>query len=315
MYFKLTKNFVLILPFLLLGQSCIKDNFVEVTNPKLDTSSVNEIDQLIVPEDFEFNTHDQITITINDDTANVKYDVYAYNDTQYVGDTFQFINDEGQPDTSTEFKSDILNHLLFTGITVNGLLEHKMALPTYYDKIYIRRKNGFQYSSEIINIESNRAYYIYNGKSDKNTSSKTVIDYLLCVNGSAELFQINPLDGSFTYLSDMPHGSFTAATDQANGFMYSIGRSSPYPLMRYDILNDSWEIMGNVGRGGPRLEFNAADGLLYFSTQNKLYTIDPNNANTISNWTINGLHNTSGAILHSLPMELFSCAHFQAFIG
>jgi len=120
---------------------------------------------------------------------------------------------------------------------------------------------------------------------------------LYCVNGSAELFQVDPLNGVLTLLSTMPMGSWTCAIDQANKVLYSIGRSSPYPLMKYSIENNTWQIVANIGRGGPRLDYNYRDGLLYFSTGNKLYTYNPTNGENISVNTINGLHNTSGGDL------------------
>jgi hypothetical protein len=38
----------------------------------------------------------------------------------------------------------------------------------------------------------------------KSAAVTLVNDYLFCVNSSAELFQVNPLNGQLTYLSDMP---------------------------------------------------------------------------------------------------------------
>ena len=77
----------------------------------------------------------------------------------------------------------------------------------------------------------------------------------------------------------------------------AIGKSSPHPLMKYSIANNTWTTVANIGRGGPRLDYNYRDGLLYFSTGNKLYTYNPTNGATVSLRTINGLHNTSGGDL------------------
>jgi hypothetical protein len=49
---------------------------------------------------------------------------------------------------------------------------------------------------------------------------------LYCVNSSAELFQIDPLNGKLTYLSDMPMGSVTCAIDFK--CLYSVGKK-PVP--------------------------------------------------------------------------------------
>ncbi|WP_350287684.1 LruC domain-containing protein [uncultured Croceitalea sp.] len=308
-------SFVTLAILLSFHQSCVKDKFDDGVAPEQESETesegVKELTSLQIPSGFEFSTHDNIVITINDSGTNIKYDVYAYNDTEYLGETVEFINDEEETETAVDYRSDVLNHILFSGTPVNGQLTHELAVPSYYEKLYVRRKEGLRYTSVILDIENNAVSYSHSSNTNKRSLSKSklVEDYLFCVNGSAELFQVDPLDGSFTYLSDMPQGSFTAAIDQANGYLYSIGKSNPYPLMRYDIANDSWDIMGNVGRGGPRLEFNPGDGLLYFSTGAKLYTIDPNNANTLSTWNINGLHITGGGDLGFAPDNtIFLCS-------
>jgi hypothetical protein len=64
---------------------------------------------------------------------------------------------------------------------------------------------------------------VTNKSNSTNKSSTTLVkDYLYCVNSSAELFQIDPLNGKLTYLSDMPMGSVTCAIDQANKCLYSV---------------------------------------------------------------------------------------------
>jgi hypothetical protein len=44
--------------------------------------------------------------------------------------------------------------------------------------------------------------------------------------------------------------------------------------MKYSILLTLGTVK-NLGTSGPRLDFNTRDGLLYFSNQDKLYTINP----------------------------------------
>jgi len=283
--------------------SCVKENFDDSIDPDTQTEIENEPDvtallELQPPVGFEFKTHNEVRITINDNTPNVRYDVYAYNDEVTEGEEMEIINDEGQPETIIEFESDFLNYELFSGIPAQGRIEHMITVPSYFSQLYLRRKEGSRFSSRIIEIENGVANYNHvQGTFLKSSRQRLVEDFLFCVNGAAELFQVDPLNGDLTFLSEMPMGSFTAAIDQANGYLYSIGRNNPFPLNRYDIQNDSWQVMGNVGRGGPRLDFNTDDGLLYFSTGAKLYTIDPNNANTLSNWDIEGLHRTGGGDL------------------
>lgn len=190
---------------------------------------------------------------------------------------------------------------------MNGRLEHQIVLPSYFTKLYVRSKSNNQYSSDIVTIVDDTASFTYTGTSNV-TGKAGVLDYLYCVNGNAELFQVDPLDGTYTAISEMPMGSFTAAIDQENKVLYSIGKSNPYPLMKYDIVSSSWETVGNLGKGGPRLDYNAADGLLYFASGDILYTIDPLNAKFLSSWKIRGLDNKGGGDLaFSEDGKLFMC--------
>jgi len=300
-------SLVILTLFLFSLHSCVKEKFEDEIAPETKIEEEEEIPiedisltELQIPDGFEFSTSEVVNIFINDSSTDVKYDVYAYSDAALVGEEVAIVNDEGQPDTAIEYQSDVLNHILFSGRPTNGVLQHAVKVPAYYNQLYVRRKEGTRYSSEVITIENGMAGYTHSSTTAGKFAvhnKRIVEDYLYCVNGAGELFQVDPLSGTLTYISDMPNGSWTAAIDQENLFLYSIGKSKPYPLNRYDIANDTWTVMGNVGRGGPRLDYNPEDGLLYFSTGDKLYTIDPSNATTISTWDIVGLHNTNGGDL------------------
>lgn len=283
--------------------SCESDsdfNEIEVS----EVSEVDEMKALNIPEGFDYRTHQEVKVIINDNEGYARYDVYAYSDEKLFVGTETFENEAGEITTESVYKQDVLSKLIFSGVPNSGKLEQTISLPKYYTKLYIRRNENLKYSSSIENIFNQEVIYNHN-ESSKLTNKVTansgflnlVNDYLYCVNGSGELFQVNPLTGDLTYLSDMPMGSWTCAIDQENKILYSIGRSSPYPLMKYSIEYSTWEIVGNLGRGGPRLDYNYRDGLLYFSTGNKMYTYDPENGVEINSWTINGLHSTSGGDL------------------
>ncbi|MDC6366755.1 MULTISPECIES: LruC domain-containing protein [Flavobacteriaceae] len=290
--------------------SCVKDSLENPTEPDAqsdtDDSPTEEtpidelaITELTIPAGFDFNTESKVQLVINDNTSNVKYDVYAYNDQIFIGEEITYINEENEEETDNDISVDNLNHILFSGIPSGGKIEHTFAVPDYFDKLYIRRKEGLKYSSAIVNITEPVTTYTYSPESGKKASFNKLMteDYLYCVNGSAELFQVDPLTGDYTFISDMPMGSYTAAIDLSNKMLYSIGKSRPHPLMKYDIVNDTWTTVGDLGIGGPRLDYNTNDGLLYFSKHGKLYSIDPQNANILSNWDIIGLHNTGGGDL------------------
>jgi len=286
---------------LLIFSSCSDDFALSETEIEIEVANL-EIQELDIPEGFNFSTQQKVKVIIHDNATYVKYEVYAFSDEDYATETDTFENQEGEIVTEAVYKNKLFENLVFTGIPKNGVLEQTISLPSYYDKLYIRRNENLGYSSSIETIINKEVTYNYeasktSGKTSGKSSETLVNDYLYCVNGSAELFQVDPLNGVLTLLSTMPMGSWTCAIDQANKVLYSIGRSSPYPLMKYSIENNTWQIVANIGRGGPRLDYNYRDGLLYFSTGNKLYTYDPTNGENISVNTINGLHNTSGGDL------------------
>ena len=286
---------------LLIFSSCSDDFALSETEIEIEVANL-EIQELDIPKGFDFSTQQKVKVTIIDNTTYVKYEVYAFSDEDYATENETFENQEGEIVTEAVYKNKLFENLLFTGMPKNGVLEQTISLPSYYDKLYIRRNENLGYSSTIETIGNKQVTYNYeatktSGKTSGKSSETLVNDDLYCVNGSAELFQVDPLNGILTLLSTMPMGSWTCAIDQANKVLYSIGRSSPYPLMKYSIENNTWQIVANIGRGGPRLDYNYRDGLLYFSTGNKLYTYDPTNGENISVNTINGLHNTSGGDL------------------
>jgi LruC domain-containing protein len=259
---------------------------------------------LAIPDGFDFSTHNNVEVTIKDNSSYVKYDIYIYSiEPVFIGNQ-TYENEAGEIVTESVYRNGLIDQLVFTGIPNNGVLSQTITVPTYADKIYIRRNEKLNYSSSIKNIVDQKVDYTYtNAKTAKksrysnNTQQTKVNDYLYCVNGSAELFQVDPLTGEYTDLSNMPMGSYTAAIDQENKVLYSIGRSSPYPLMKFSIVSNTWETVANIGMGGPRLDYNSIDNLLYFSKNDKLYTIDPITGTNLNSWDIKGLHNVSGGDL------------------
>ncbi|NAS32704.1 LruC domain-containing protein [Flavobacteriaceae bacterium R38] len=286
---------------ILISNSCAKPNLNNETIVENPSASVENIN---IPDGFDFSTHRTVSITINDNSSS-KYDVYAYSSQSLFVGTETFENEAGETVTEDVFRNDVFNRLLFSGVAKNGVLEQSVNIPKFYDEVYIRRNDNLNYSASVESISNDQVSYTHNSASsgrsfsiqETSTDNLIVNDYLYCVNGAAELFQVDPLNGDLTFLSTMPQGSFTCAIDQENRLLYSIGRSSPNPLMRYSIDTNTWDIVANLGIGGPRLDFNTEDGLLYFSRNNILYTFDPNNGNQLNTWNINGLDNLSGGDL------------------
>jgi LruC domain-containing protein len=286
-------NFIKTFSFILLLNSC---STPDIQNDCVDPNNTNTT---ITNKSFDFSTYRQVKIAINDAEKFTKYDVYAYSTEPYFAGNQTFLNQSNEIVTEPIFKNDILNKLMFSGVPVNGILAQTINMPKYCTQLYIRRNNNLNFSSAVVPIINGEAVYTFNKSTTTKKKSATiqVNDYLYCVNSSAELFQVNPLNGKLTYLSDMPMGSVTCAVDQANKLVYSIGNKSPHPLMKYSIATSSWTTVKNLGTSGPRLDFNTRDGLLYYSNRDKLYTIDPTSGVLSAPRSIKGLHNTNGGDL------------------
>ncbi|KPM30643.1 Hypothetical protein I595_3139 [Croceitalea dokdonensis DOKDO 023] len=316
--FKTSKNIISIIVLLSMF-SCIKDNLdnsvSDTENGEQPTEETLSLVELQFPEGFNFETAKQVTITVNDLSTDAVYTLWAYNDMPFNAQEVNMLTDEGTMETVSNFVTDEFNQVLFTGKSEGGTTTINTTIPSYYNKIYLRRKEGNSFDSQIIDIVENNATYTYtissnsrrmntvktyksNKQLERSRANRNVsIDSLYAVNGSGQLFTINPLTGNMTDRAAMPQGSYTAAVDQTNQYLYSIGRSNPYPLMRYDMINDTWTTIGNVGMGGPRLDYREEDGLLYFSSGAKVYTIDASNASVIATWDINNLDVTGGGDL------------------
>ena len=262
-----------------------------------------------IPDGFDYSTYRQVKVNIQD-SKRVKYQIFAYEPTTISNALLTFEDSELGPDESNDKGKRTLDNLLFTGFTKNGTLEHTFNLPKFYDKLYILRNDNLHYSSTIEDIIEDKVNYSHTEASKHgqttsnlhtnftNRSQTTVVtDYLYGVNKDGDLFQIDPLTGIQTSISSMPEGSFTCAIDQENKMLYSIGKFDPYPLMRYSIENNTWTTIANFGQGGPRLDFNTSDNLLYYSKYSTLMSVDPSTGNVLNTWTINDLTNSSGGDL------------------
>tara|TARA_R110000787_G_scaffold280945_5_gene391981 strand:- start:1989 stop:3995 length:2007 start_codon:yes stop_codon:yes gene_type:complete len=273
--------------------------------PDLENSLDENIDNnslsLSIPDGFDFKTHEEVVITITDNSEYAKYDIFIYSSEPVFIGNQTYENESGEMITEPVYRNGAIDKLVFSGVPHNGILTQTINVPIYSDKIYVRRNSKFNYSSSvetIVNQQVNYNYTLLRNRTMNNTILANLVnDYLYCVNGSGELFQVDPLTGVLTDLSIMPMGSYTAAIDQENKVMYSIGRSSPYPLMKYSIENNTWETVANLGIGGPRLDYNSNDNLLYFSSRDKLYTFDPITGANLNTWDIQGLHDINGGDL------------------
>jgi LruC domain-containing protein len=135
---KIMKHFNLyLLCSLLLVLSACETNDIETQESD---SGVQNLQNLSIPDGFDFSTERTVTLTINDETPNVKYEIFGYRSS--LGNEAENI-------------ADALNNILYSGKPTAGSINHVIGLSNQYDKVYISRKDGIEYSFEIKDIDNN----------------------------------------------------------------------------------------------------------------------------------------------------------------
>jgi LruC domain-containing protein len=152
-------KFYLLLTFTVIFSSCLT-NELDMQEPEEITASEDAaqmLENLSIPNNFNFNTERVVSLTINDETPHVRYDVFAYS-TEYGAEA--------------ENISAALNNLLYSGKPDNGIINHVLSLSNIYQKVYIVRKDGLEYSSEILDVLNDK---IDLTKTSNKSESKSAI--------------------------------------------------------------------------------------------------------------------------------------------
>ena len=259
--------------------------------PKIEpTDDLVNMADLVIPDDFHFETSKQVEVTFVDFKASksneIKYSIYLYSD-ETTSEVITFEDEDGEMVTETIQLTDVHNNLVTTVISNDENFLLNLIIPEYYNYLYIVRNEMGVYTSQIIPVENNKASF-----GGFKSVADDPVDVIYGVNGQGDVFTLNPETGDFVVIDEFPNvyaGAQTCALDPISRTMYTISKSTK-DLLAYDIDNNTWEVRGNTGLKGPRLEYRKEDGLLYFSTTNKVMTINPENGTTISTYTVVGLH-------------------------
>lgn len=148
-------NLYLLLAFLILLSSCVPnaDDIQDTTADDAVETPIGSLENLSIPDNFNFETERAVTLAITDTTPFVRYDVFAYAENHT---------------TEEENITEALNNLLYSGKPFNGELTHSFSLSSIYEKVYVLRKDGLEYTSEIVTITNNHISF----KSTSKTASK-----------------------------------------------------------------------------------------------------------------------------------------------
>lgn len=150
-----TFNIYFLLAFLTIFTACVPDADFENSQSGNNTETpIAVFEKLSIPNNFNFETERAVTLSISDATPFVKYEVFAYAE-----------NNSSEAENITE----ALKNLLYSGKPYNGEINQSFSLSSIYKKVYVLRKDGLEYTSEIMPIINNQI----NSRSGNKTSSKT----------------------------------------------------------------------------------------------------------------------------------------------
>lgn len=286
--------------------NCTKELDPAAPPPVDPADTIVGMNDLVIPETFNFETSQDIQIVINDFKSgkadgDIKYEVYLYNSS---GTTFttSSVGDDGDAIDQSGILVDVLNNLNATQITSNPNFNLDITIPSYYDTLYVVKNDMGHYTSQLIPITSNKMTISFDddGFGSFKSSKEDPTAMLYAVNSARDLYSINPLTGEIEILDDLPSntgGSWTCAIDPISEKLYTIGIQYPYRLYSYDLNTQQWKNIGKTNYQGPRLGYNVNDGMLYYSFSKYVLLINPANGKMISYYTMEGLHDLDGGDL------------------
>lgn len=252
--------------------SCKKDN---------STNDNTDINDLNIPDSFEFATTKTITITINDFDIGARYDIYTINSVEP--------DDVIYTSTDTTVVIDDLNQLVASGFVSDGSFVTSISVPTYHDYVFIMRGKQGVFHGENVEILADEVNYTF---SQKKSSRIATSDMLYAVNSSnTEIYSIDVETGILDVVGNMPYKSIANAADKINNRVYAANNKAPFQLGYYDLATGAFTVTGNFSWNFPRMDYNPDDGLLYISKNDKLYKVNPANAQILQTYSIVGLHN------------------------
>ncbi|MGK0412312.1 MAG: LruC domain-containing protein [Polaribacter sp.] len=195
-------NLYLLLTFAVIFSSCLS-NELDMQQPEETVASADAmqvLENLSIPSDFNFDTERVVTLTINDETPHVRYDIYAYS------------NGYG---AEAENISEALNNLLYSGKTNNGFINHVFSLPSVYDKVYVLRKDGLEYSSEILDVLNNKIDLTI---TSNKSASKSATSYQAYGNPCTECTDNFFLNSDFEDGPSLPNNYIITDESNVNGW-------------------------------------------------------------------------------------------------
>lgn len=258
---------------IVLGASCRK------TDPADDIKKETSINDLVIPNNFDFATTNTFELSISDIGENVKYDIYSLSE--------RGIDEIIRGENDTAVVVDDLNQKIASGFVKKGTYVTLITVPSYHKYLYLmRNKNGVFYGKNI-EITGSAINYSYTGNGHKDIAAGD--DILYAVNGSStDIRTIDLGTNIVTTIGNLPFKSIANAVDIINQRMYTSSNAAPYEYGYYDLNTNTFTQLGNMPWSFPRMDYNHSDGMLYISQGSNLYKLDPSNAQFLQTYNIVG---------------------------
>jgi LruC domain-containing protein len=251
---KTMKNFIhyILLSLLVIVSAC-EPNELDTLEPE----AVNEgLENFVIPANFNFATERTVNLNITDETPFVKYEVYGYS-SQYGNEAQNIL--------------EAFNNKIYEGRPENGVVNHVFSLSDKYDKVYIARKDGLEYTYEINDVSNNvinfTSPYATRSANGRNPVCDNESSVSACPDCNEYIFE----NGDFECGPVLPDGPGQGNVDILVNEHSTLGWSSTTDKLR--IIRSGWEI----------------DGLPPVPAQNGLYFSELNSENGQGNPNPSGI--------------------------
>jgi len=252
------------------------------------------------PMEFDFATSKGLDLTIQDNNPLAEYSISLYQVDLLNQEQYRRVNQEVRANNDKEGIAGVaLLDKLYSGNPQNGVLHFEGDIPTYIEKVYVRRKLGNTYQGTFVDVNQGEVNITEQSFASKHAGMRKTGDenmYLIAVNGLAEVYLIDPASGESTLLDILPEGTNCVAYNPVEDAIYAVAKEGPFELMRrFDVSSAEWTFIGNVGTGeGHRMAMSPDGSEIYFSNRNRIRTLDPSTAQQTGNYKLNGVENTDG---------------------
>ncbi len=237
---------------------------------------ITDINDLVVPQSFNYETAGDLELSITDDEDMVTYQVYSYTSDEepeviYIEeDTIIMISNS--------------NQLLTQGIIKNGQWTTKLNVPSHQKFIYLRRYADGAYSGEILEITGKTLSYNHTGGMKMKSGQSEDIIYTLNKEGNLGYFSTS--DYTYHDMGKLKQGSRAIAVDKANNVIYYCGNNKQ--LIEYNISTGAVRDIMKLSLNYSGMDYRSDEGLIYCTYKRYTYTVDPFSGKYISKYKTDG---------------------------